>query len=67
MLGLFKHGGKDYAEIVPDAKKATLQAIVRGRVDVESVIHTDGWCGYDGLADLGFEKYYCVNHAYNKF
>lgn len=67
VFGLFKRGGKVYAEIVPDAKKATLQAIVRGHVDVESVIHTDGWCGYDGLVDLGFEKHYRVNHADNEF
>lgn len=67
VFGLFKRGGKVYAEIVPDAKKATLQAIVRGHVDVESVIHTDGWRGYDGLVDLGFEKHYRVNHAANEF
>lgn len=67
VFGLFKRGGKVYAEIVPDAKKATLKAIVRGHVDVESVIHTDGWCGYDGLVDLGFEKHYRVNHADREF
>lgn len=67
VFGLFKRGGKVYAEIVPDAKKATWQAIVRGHVDVESVIHTDGWCGYDGLVDLGFEKHYRVNHSDNEF
>ena len=67
VFGLFKRGGKVYAEIVPDAKKVTLQAIVRGHVDLESVIHTDGWSGYDGLVDLGFEKHYRVNHAENEF
>ena len=67
VFGLFKRGGKVYAEIVPDAKKTTLQAVVRGHVDVESIIHTDGWSGYDGLVDLGFEKHYRVNHAENEF
>ena len=56
-----------YTEIVPDAKRATLQAIVRGHVDIESVIYTDGWRGYDGLVDLGYEKHFRVNHAKNEF
>ena len=64
---LYKRNGKVYTEIVPDAKKATLQAIIRGRVDVESVIHTDGWCGYDGLVDLGFKKHFRVNHVEREF
>ena len=67
VFGLFKRGGKVYTEIVPDAKSATLQAIVRGRVDVESVIHTDGWRGYDGLVDLGYEKHFRVHHSKNEF
>lgn len=40
---------KVYTEIVPDCKKATLQAIIRGRVTPETVIHSDVWRGYDGL------------------
>jgi len=67
VFGLFKRGGKVYTEIVPDVKSATLQDIVRGRVDAESVIHTDGWRGYDGLVDLGYEKHFRVNHASDEF
>jgi len=67
VFGLFKRDGKVYTEIIPDAKAATLQDLIRGRVDVESVIHTDGWRGYDGLVDLGYEKHYRVNHADSEF
>jgi transposase-like protein len=42
-----------YTEVVPDCSKATLQGTIRGRVELESVIHSDGWRGYDGLVDLG--------------
>ena len=34
VFGIFKRNGKVYTEIVPDAKKATLQAIIRGRVEL---------------------------------
>ncbi|PJK14014.1 IS1595 family transposase [Lysobacteraceae bacterium NML07-0707] len=67
VFGLLKRGDCVYTEIVPDASKATLQAIIRGKVDPNSIIHTDGWRGYDGLVDLGLEKHFRVNHGNNEF
>lgn len=29
----------------------------------DSVIYFDGWCGYDGLAGVGYCKYYSVRHG----
>ena len=48
-------------------KAATLQALIRGRVTIESVIHSDGWRGYDGLVDLGYDKHFRVHHGDNEF
>jgi len=67
VFGLYKRDGKVYTEIVPDVKAITLQAIIRGRADIESVIYSDGWPGYDGLVDLGFEKHFRVEHGKNEF
>ena len=67
VFGLFKRNGRVYKEIVPDCSKSTLQGIIRGRVDLESVIHSDGWRGYDGLVDLGYQKHYRVEHGANEF
>jgi transposase-like protein len=67
VFGLLKRDGKVYTEIVPDCKKATLQAIIRGRVAPEVVIHSDGWRGYDGLVDVGYSKHYRVHHGQNEF
>jgi len=67
VFGLLKRDGKVYTEIVPDCKKATLQAIIRGRVAPEVVIHSDGWRGYDGLVDVGYAKHYRVHHGQNEF
>ena len=67
VFGLYKRNGMVYTEIIPDAKSATLQAIIRGRADIESVIHSDGWRGYDGLVDLGYEKHFRVHHGANEF
>ena len=33
---------KVYTEIVPGAPRKTLQDIIRGRVDFETIIHSDG-------------------------
>jgi transposase len=62
VLGLYKRNGRVYTEIVPDAKKHTLQAIIRGRVTRASVLHSDGWPGYDGLVDLGYRRHFRVEH-----
>lgn len=67
VFGVFKRNGHVYTEIVPDAKKKTLLQVVRGRVALDSVVHTDGWRAYDGLVDLGYEKHYRVQHADNEF
>jgi transposase-like protein len=67
VFGIFKRNGSVYTEIVPDCKKATLQAIIRGRVAPETVIHSDGWRGYDGLVDVGYSKHFRVEHGANEF
>ena len=67
VFGLLKRGVSVYTEIVPDASKSTLQAIIRGKVDPNSIIHTDGWRGYDGLVDIGVDKHFRVNHGNNEF
>lgn len=41
--------------------------MIRGRVDLDSVIHTDGWPAYDGLVDVGYERHFRVHHGDNEF
>ena len=67
VFGIFKRNGKVFTEIIPDCRRATLQAVIRGRVDLESIIHSDGWRGYNGLVDLGYKKHFRVNHGQNEF
>ena len=65
VFGLLKRQGKVYTEIVPDCRKATLQAIIRGRVALESVIQSDR--SYGGLVDVGYAKHLRVEHGINEF
>ena len=67
VFGLLKRQGKVYTEVIDDCSKATIQAIIRGKVQFESIIHSDGWKAYDGLVDLGYKKHYRVNHSKNEF
>lgn len=67
VFGIFKRRGRVYTEIVPDCQKRTLQAIIRGRVAPEVIVHSDKWRGYDGLVDVGFAKHFRVNHSNNQF
>ena len=38
-----------------------------GKWTPNSIIHTDGWRGYDGLVDIGVDKNFRVNHGNNEF
>jgi len=67
VFGLFKRNGWVSTEIVPDAKKATLQGVIRGKVALESVIHSDGWRSYHGLVDVGYARHLRVEYASNEF
>jgi transposase len=67
VFGVFKRNGCVYTEVVPDCKKRTLLAVIRGRVTLDAVVHSDGWRGYDGLVDVGYAKHFRVNHSANEF
>jgi transposase-like protein len=67
VFGLLKRGDKVYTEIVPNASKAALQKVIRGRASLSSVLHTDGWAGYHGLVDLGYDKHFRVEHREDEF
>jgi len=67
VFGILERGAKVYTEIVPDCAKTTLQAIIRGKVDPQSIIHSDGWRGYEGLVDLGYKKHYRIHHQDDEF
>lgn len=66
VFGIFEREGQVYTEIVPDASKATLQGIIRGKVDLASIINSDGWRGYNGLVDLGY-GHFRVDHSKDEF
>lgn len=66
VFGVYERGGCVYTEVVPDCSKATLQAIIRGKVDVQSVINSDGWRGYNGLVEIGY-GHKRVDHGKDEF
>ncbi len=67
VFGILQRGGKVYTEIVSNCAKKTLQAIIRGKVDPESIIHSDQWPGYNGLVDMGYKKHYRIRHGNDEF
>ena len=61
VFGIFEREGGVYTEVVPDCSAASLLPIIQGRVDPQSVIHSDGWRGYDGLVSVGYDKHVRIN------
>ena len=67
VFGLLKRDDKVYTQIMTNVSRAALQAVIRGHAELNSTIHTDGWSGYDGLVDLGYERHFRVLHGDNEF
>ena len=67
VFGLYKRNGSGCTQIVNNCTKSVLQKIVSEKIDLNSILHTDGWPGYDGLIDLGYKKHYRIKHAKNEF
>ena len=63
VFGIFKRNGKVYTRIVPDVSRASLQAVIKGKVTLDSIIHSDHWKAYNGLVDVGYMKHYRINHS----
>jgi transposase-like protein len=67
VFGIFERKGRVYTEIIPNCKKRTLQAVILGKVNRNTIIYSDGWRGYNGLVSVGYDKHYRVNHGENEF
>jgi len=67
VFGILECRGKGYMEIAPNTAKKPLQAAIRGRVAIDSIIHSGGWRGYDGLVDRGYKKHFRVNHDQHEY
>lgn len=63
VFGVFERQGRVYTEIIPDAKRATLRKVIKGKISPESVIYTDGWRGYYGLLDIGYNKHFRIDKS----
>lgn len=62
VFGLLKRGGKVYAEIISDAKTATLMPIIKKKVMPDSVVYTDALASYNAL-DVSEFKHIRINHS----
>jgi transposase-like protein len=63
VFGIFERHGEVYTEIVPDCLSSALQRVIRGKVDPASMVMTDGWRGYDGLVDVGYDRHVRINKS----
>ena len=63
VFGVFERGGRVYTELIPDAKATTLRKVIRGKVALDAVLVSDGWCGYNGLVDVGYDRHLRINKS----
>ncbi len=63
VFGIFERGGRVYTEVIPDAKAHTLRAVIRGHIALDALLVTDGWPGYNGLVDVGYDRHLRINKS----
>lgn len=67
VFGLFQYAGRVYTEIGLDCVKQSLQGVIRGKIDAAAMVNPNGWCGYDGLVDVGYDRHYRVLHSRDEY
>ena len=66
VFGILERGGRVHCQIVKNCSKATLQAIIEGRVELSAEITTDGFRSYDGLVEAGFSRHHRINKYHDQ-
>ena len=66
VFGILEREGRVFTQIIPDAAKDTIQAIIRRKISPNTIVNSDGWCAYHGLVDLGY-GHFRVRHGQNEF
>jgi transposase-like protein len=54
VFGILCRGGKVWAEIVPDVEAKTLMPLIKQRVKLGSIVYSDTWKSYTGIAAKGY-------------
>ena len=67
VFGMLKREGKVYTQIIKNCSMREIMPIIEQQASKESVIYTDGFKTYDGLADYGYKTHYRVKHSDNEF
>ena len=66
VFGILERGGRVHCQIVKNCSKATLLAIIEGRVELSAEITTDGFRSYDGLVEAGFRRHHRINKYWQR-
>lgn len=66
VFGILCRRGKVWAEIVPDVEAATLQPLIKNRVRRGSIVCSDTWKAYTGIASKGY-VHRLVNHGEGEY
>jgi len=57
VFGIYERDGCIYTELVSAPSAKSLRALIKGKVPLEHIVQSEGWRGYDGLVDVGHDKY----------
>jgi transposase len=62
VFGILKRGGKVYAKVVDNTRKATLMPVIERKIAPDSIGYTDGYSSYNAL-DVSQFRHQRINHS----
>lgn len=66
VVGVVERDGGIHTQVIPNAKKETLQAVVEENVKPGTTVNTDEWQGYNDLPKAGFKRR-IITHKTGRF
>ena len=67
VFGIYERQGRVFTRIIPNCRRRTLHAVMKGKINLKSTVYSDSWSGYNGLVDVGYDKHLRINHKKNEF
>ena len=63
IFGIYVRDGAIYTELVSGPSEKTYRALLKGKIPPENIVQAEGWRSYDGLVDVGHDKYVRIGKA----
>jgi len=63
VFGLHRYNDYIHTEIVPEPVRTSIQDYLKGCINIDCLIQSDGWRDYDSIIDFNHQKLFRIKHT----